>query len=258
MERNFSDEAIILSVSPAGEHNRCACVFSGRSGIFYAVLYGGPKSKLRSLVSPWNRGKLFLYRDKKYVKITDFDVRNFHPSFRENLFKSWAASLAAELLIKTKCAGSPAETWMLLNGFLDGLELCDEKNGRLGLIRFLWRYIGLLGVRPDASHCVRCGASFFTGTSADNEVLYTGTRIVFNAAENGFLCSSCACGKDEDSLSIEAVRYLAATAEMTPREARIRQIDHSSENEIKQLVFLLTEAAAGTKLKSLESGIGIL
>src|SRR5574344_858246 len=113
MPRNTSFESLILSTRPQGENNRSVCAFSSDDGIFYATLYGGPKSKLRALASPFNRGRMWLYRDevRKTAKITDFDVQNFHPSFRENLYKSWAASLAAEVILKTKCAGSAEQCW---------------------------------------------------------------------------------------------------------------------------------------------------
>ena len=147
--RNISMPALILSVQISGENNRRVTIFSPSEGIHFATLYGGPKSKLRSLVSPMNSGVIYLYRDevKNQTKITDFDVKNCHLSFRENLFKTYASSLATEILIKTKCAGFPEEAWKIVNGFLDGIELSSEEESRLGLIRFLWRYLALLGVR---------------------------------------------------------------------------------------------------------------
>ena len=115
--RNFSTPALILSTQISGENNRRVTVFSPDEGIHFATLYGGPKSKLRSLVSPMNSGVIYLYRDevKNQTKITDFDVKNYHLSFRENLFKTYAASFATEILIKTKCAGSPKEAWKIIN-----------------------------------------------------------------------------------------------------------------------------------------------
>jgi DNA repair protein RecO (recombination protein O) len=215
---------------------------------------------------------MYLYRDasKKSCKITDFDVKKYHVTYRENLFKSWAASLAAEIVIKTQCAGSFRECWFLLNGFLDGLELTDENAGRLGLIRFLWRYLGLLGVRPDAGNCVLCGTSFFTGISEKNRVLYKNVVSAFSITENGFLCSDCRsndllsgdAGPDSGSdilpVGVDAVGYLWAISNFEPKTVRGISVSASSYNEIKQLVFTLIENAVGTKLISIQSGMGIL
>ena len=257
--RNLSTPALILSVAMSGENNRRATVFSPDEGIFSATLYGGPKSRMRSLVSPMNSGTLYLYRDesKNQTKITDFDVKNYHLSFRENLFKTYAASLATEILLKTKCAGSPQESWRILNGFLDGMEFSDENESRLGLIRFLWRYLGLLGVRPDTALCCSCGASLHS-MKITGEALSCG--YVFSRAENGFVCPDCASfeKKEDFPLSKEAVTYLEAVSALSPREARALKVSGAALSEMKRISYSLTEQACGAKLKSLESGTGIL
>ncbi|QTQ14153.1 DNA repair protein RecO [Treponema parvum] len=283
MLRNSITDAVVLFVSPSGENNRSVCVFSMELGIIYAILYGGPKSKLKGLVSPFNRGKMYLYRDtvKNSIKITDFDVTNFHQTFRESLFKSWAASLASEIVIKTKCGGSPAECWKIFNGFLDGIELSDEDNGRLGLIRFLWRYLELLGIRPDTSFCARCGKAFFSEreTSAaehgkSNSAEYGSSRVeysrtepaeliqtaaIYMPSENGFLCTSCSApDKGGFRLCKQALHYLTAVSELEPKEVRSLRCTAKAVNEMRDLTFYMIEAAAGLRLKSIESGLGIL
>ncbi|MDE6773771.1 MAG: recombination protein O N-terminal domain-containing protein [Treponemataceae bacterium] len=60
MSRNTAQEAIILSTRLTGESNRSVTLFSAEDGIFYATLFGGPKSRLRSLVVPFNRGTVWL------------------------------------------------------------------------------------------------------------------------------------------------------------------------------------------------------
>lgn len=229
-------------------------------GISYAVLYGGPKSKLKGLVSPFCSGKIYLYCDnvKKSTKITDFDVKNFHLSFRENLFKSWAASLACEIVMKTKCAGNAEECWYLLNGFLDGLELCTNDNtaadadsdasGKLGLIRFLWRYLGILGIRPDTKYCGVCNKGLLSDDT------------VFDISENAFLCNDCAktARNAPFFISGSSLAYLNAIFDKSPKEVRAIKCTVRTVSELKQLGFYLIETAIGQKLKTLESGLGIL
>lgn len=257
--RNFSTPALILSAVISGENNRRVTIFSPDEGIFYATLYGGPKSKLRSLVSPMNSGILYLYRDevKNQTKITDFDVKNYHLSFRENLFKSWSASFATEILIKTKCAGSSQESWKIINGFLDGIELSTEDESRLGLVRFLWRYLGLLGVRPDTSTCFSCGTSLHAGKFTDDALSW---KYVFSHSDNGFACPDCASFEKRADFVISkpALTYLEAVAKLSPKEVRKLVISGTTLNEMKQLAYHLIEQACGTRLNSLESGIGIL
>ncbi len=260
--RNFSTKALILSVQAQGENNRSACIFSPDEGIFYATLFGGPKSKLRSLVSPMNSGIMYLYRDevKKHIKITDFDVKNAHLTFRENLFKTFASALAAEILIKTRCAGSPDESWRLVNGFLDGMELSSEDDSRLGLVRFLWRYIDLLGIKPDTSECCRCGESLHALKFTDHALSYT---YSYDIQENGFSCPECGNRTSDStdtsfSLNKAAITYLEAISKLTPKEVRQISINLQTLTQMKDLCFFLIERSCASKLKALESGIGIL
>ena len=65
MNRNSSADALVLCVKPgAGENNRLALLLSPQKGIFTAVVYGARKGKLRSVVSPYHSGTVWLYSDK--------------------------------------------------------------------------------------------------------------------------------------------------------------------------------------------------
>ena len=242
----------------SGENNRLVTIFSPDEGIFFATLYGGPKSKMRSLVSPMNSGIIFLYRDevKNQTKITDFDVKNYHLSFRENLFKTYAASFVTEIVIKTKCAGSPKESWRILNGFLDGMELSGENESRLGLVRFLWRYLALLGIQPNTKNCCVCGSSLHSQKFTTDTI-----SLGFNYArhENGFVCPDCQIEKKtEASLSKSAITYLESISSLSPKDVRTLVISQTTFLEMKQFTYALIEQACLAKLKSLESGVGIL
>ena len=256
-ERNKSQNAIILTVKEFGENNRIANYLC-EEGIFSAVLYGGPKSKLRSLVQPFYSGTIYIYSDnvKKSTKITDFDAKNCHLSFRTNLFKSWAANLAAEIVMKTKCGGDSKLAFLLLNSLLDGMEACDENESRLGLLRFIWRYLGLLGIQPDAKECVSCG----------NFLLSTKLNSAYIESKQGFVCDDClpffpTKEKDESAkfiIDVNGLTYLAAINELSPGKVRSLLLPSASAFKLKQLLYHLIEKACETKLDSLESGMGIL
>ena len=80
--------------------------------------------------------------------------------------------------------GNNEQCWKLVSGFLDGLELATEEQGRLGLVRFLWRFLELLGVQPDSSYCGSCGKSFITEKHSPADMAY------YNRFDNDFICSS--------------------------------------------------------------------
>ena len=260
MNRSSCSNAIILSLRPLGENNSSVTLLTPEAGIVYAVLYGGPKSRLRSLVAQWNSGKVWLYEnpEKNQIKINDFEVSNYHSSFSQNLYKSYAASLAAELAIKTRCGGSADLCFRLVSGFLDGMELCDEEQSRLGLLRFLWRYLELLGVQPSSHSCFECGRNFLDSQFAPKAISY------YNSIENSFICPMCgentSSSDKEKMISIEhnAVQYLSALTLLSPAEARKLSIDEETYGQIRQLVFFLIENSIDQKLNSIETGMGIL
>lgn len=265
--RNFRKEAIILFCKPFGESNRLVTYITQEDGICTSVLYGGPKSKLRSKVSPWNSGTIYLYNDevKKSSKITDFDVKNYHLSFRESLFKVWAANLATEVLCISKCAGSPSEAFYFFKGFLDGLEIANEYQGQTGLIRFLWRYINLLGILPSEYICIKCQKSFVTRNNTQNTLEYKLGGAFYSQAENGFICSNCYSDFVEKyerqffyNLSSKSVIYLEQTIHSEANVSRKMILTNDEINELKEFVFSMIENAIGSKIKTLHTGIGIL
>lgn len=257
-DRNSQTQAIIFSLREQGEQNRIVTALTPDHGIINCVLYGGPKSRLRSLVQPFNSGNLYLYTDniKHSVKLSDFDAKKIHLSIRESLYKSFAASLGCEIVLKTKCAGDPKSAFTLLSALLDGIDAVSEEEARLGMLRFLWRYLGQLGVQPDTRECQCCGASLL---SRELEPSY----IELN---NGFVCRDCISYsneaiKHESNLfktDIHAMTYLAAINELTPGKVRELILPAESAYKLKRLLYHLIEKASMTKLETLESGAGIL
>lgn len=251
MNRSSSTPAIVLNIKPLGENNSQITLITPEQGIVYGTLYGGPKSKLKSLVAQWNSGNIWLYEnsEKKQIKITDFEVTDYHSTFSQNLYKTFAASMAAELAIKTRCAGSNESCFSLLSGFFDGMELCNEEQSRLGLIRFLWRYLELMGIQPQADECGSCG-EVFSSTQFDNDSL-----SYYNVTENCFNCEECG---GTIPIKTSAVRYLLAVTVLPPAQVRKIKIDEETYQQIRELVFFLIENSLDQKLNSLETGVGIL
>ena len=235
-ERNKSTQAIILSVKQQGENNRSVCIVSPDRGVFYATLYGGAKSKMKSLVQPFNTGLIYLYEDeaRHFIKISDFDVKSCHLSLHTDIYKMMAANLASEILIKTKCAGEYAEAFKLFSAFLQGLELTQGFESRTGTIRFLWRYIRLLGLQPHINGfaCRDCTPSFSEGQKFAKQ--------------------------EAPALSSSSLFYLNAVNTMRPSTVRGMELSHQNESELKNFLFMLIEQALGSRLNSLETGSGIL
>ncbi len=254
-ERNKCIQAIILTITPQGENNRRICVLSSDMGLFYATLYGGPKSKLRSLVQPFNAGKLWIYNDalKKSIKITDFEVTDSHINIHTNLYKIWTVNFACEILLKTHCAGDEKKAFTLFCAFTNGIDKCDDKESLLGTIRFLWRYLALLGIQPDISQCSHCKSNLL------NKNCY------YLPAYSEMVCEDCFKSLYFNTekmlcfpLNKNSVLYLSAINELSPGKVRSLLIDSQTVYELKQFTFYLIEQAVTSKLKTIEMGMGIL
>lgn len=250
MNRNSAVDALVLSVKASGENNRFAIVLSPEKGIFTVTVYGGKKGRFKSLVSPYHSGKMWLYSDavKKTVKLTDFYPDRCRTGIRESLYKTCAAALCAELILKTQGAVDWHTVWVLINGFLDGLDICTDEQAQTGLLRFLWRYINLTGLYNTGIRCSRC---------ADK------TPICFSAAENAFICADCLESSQEHTagffpLGTQSIAFLSAVLAKSPKEARILQPDTESLRELRDFLYYIAQSCADTRLKTLEAGRGIL
>lgn len=262
MTRNAKFEALILATQPVGEDNRLATVLSPERGVFYAVAYGGRKGRLRSRVSPYHRGDLWLYEDKtkKSLKISDFEPLVYHSDIRNNLYKTYAAALCSELIIKTQGAIDSNALWILANAFLDGIDFCNEKEARLATLRFLWRFLTLMGLQISDFSCRFCASC---------------TNLQYSIREAEFICTQCIHDTRETvqneqhnqyrdyshayfTCGNEAVEYLKALNTQTPRFVRSLTLSTQSYKELHDFIFFLVKNATEKQIKSITSGQGIL
>lgn len=245
--RSWNCSALVLSLTSFGEGHREACLFTEDNTLVRAAVFGGAKSKLRSLVSPWHRGRVWIYSDpvKKTAKITDFDVQAFHEGIREDLVRTWCASLCTEILTRSHGIAD----WKLVNAFIDGIAVSSPDDCRRALIRYLWRTLTVAGLNPPVDCCPQCGS----GVNSENAVVY------YSPHEDACVCLSCV-GLDEKRfpLSPEARSYLVSIACLKPTESRAIPLGLQAYTELKNFLFFLLSRMIDSPLKTLESGEGIL
>jgi DNA repair protein RecO (recombination protein O) len=244
MIRSHAYTALTLRVRPSGE-NREAVFLTAEDGLVRATLFGGPKSKLRSYVAPFNSGTLWIYRDpvKDTRKVSDFDVRSWRPGLRELYERSDTASALSAAVLKGQGGGGEwREALAMAEKSLDALETADEETCERILIHFLWNWGNHLGLRPDPEHCASCNR-----TINDAEVLW------FIRGE-GLLCKSCAQRRGEDTpgeggafvLGPGARRWLSAVEAVEPTALNRISLDQASAREAKILAAgILEEAVTG-------------
>ena len=276
--RNLVYDALILRTreSPAGD--RILTMMTAEAGLVDVFVFGGPKSKLRSLASPFASGRAFVYLEpaKDFRKLSDFEVRESYPALREELGRLWAAGLVAELLIKTSGGGGDFPFVLALGrDTLRALDMQSAERGDYAVLLFLWRLVGLLGLGPDTESCASCGRDL--ATAALGEGRGAPPAFAFSFGAGGFLCPYC----DRGSLrgSSAAGEYVAASSPNFAREsdASLRllpaalhwlrdsedrpfaeavsaELDKPSLAALKALLFGLARRAAEAPLASLAAG----
>lgn len=145
-------EALVLRVRASGESNREASFLTREAGIVRALVYGGPKSKLRAFVSPFNSGLLYLYHDpvRDSYKVSDFDARAWRPKLRENYDRMMSAAAIAETILAGHGGGSNwHEALQLADNSLNALENADAAVCARIWVRFLWLWADILGAAPE-------------------------------------------------------------------------------------------------------------
>ena len=264
--RNIVHEALVLRARESPRGDRIICLMTAASGLVDVFVFGGPRSKLRSLAAPYSAGRAFIYHDpvKDLSKLGDFDVRESFAGLREDLRKIWAAGLVAELLQRTSGGGGdyPVVLGLALDTLRSLESLPSEKAG-YPVILFIWRLLGITGLMPDASSCASCGAD-----------LAPTAAVAYAEDQGGFLCPACArreTGTSGDPredgetwharrfpVTAGALRWLLRSGELPFAMAARTGLDEASLAGLKALVFHLARKAAEGPLASLQSGLDIL
>lgn len=258
-DRNLVHDVLVLRARESPGGGRFVVLMSAQAGIIDAFVFGGPKSRLRSLASPYAAGRAYLYHDpvRDFLKLSDFEVGESLSGLREGLRRLMGAGLVAEFLQKSSGGGGDfPEVLELALDTLRALEVSDEERSDYPLVLFLWRMTGMLGLGPDLGACVHCGAP-----------LGRAGAIPWSWADSGLLCPRCAghaTGEGEASaspgvlLGPEALRWLDRSAGLPFAEAVLEELDPASLSGLKALAFGLARRAVDGPLATLRAGAGIL
>ncbi len=197
-ERNISAYVTVLHTKDSPSGGKFVSCLSEEYGLIDCFLFGGSKSKYRSLVLPWHTGRIWLYADSKHdlKKICDFDPEYLFSAVRSCYESIMLASWASELMVKTHGLGGSGFPVML--ELLKTIEqILTNPAMNMHVVRVMRACKIIFGVKAlnSAGHfhktyaCEHC-----TGISAENSVLYYSPNYM------GFVCEACS---DEASLSVQ-------------------------------------------------------
>lgn len=251
--RNLIYEALALRARESPGGSRILTLMTAEAGLVDVFVFGGPKSKLRSLASPYASGRAFVYHDpvKDLHKLSDFDVRESYPALREDLDRLWAAGFVAELLVKT--SGGGGDYPLVLELALDCLASLEGSLAGAdepALLLFLWRLVNLLGLGPDPSACASCESELRPSRERPEDA------AAYSFASDSFLCPRCAREADRLLwLGSGALRWLVRALELPFGEAARLPLLPGTAATLRSLLFALARKVAESPLASLESGM---
>jgi DNA repair protein RecO (recombination protein O) len=245
--RNLVYEALALRARESPGGSRILSLMTAEAGLIDVFVFGGPKSKLRSLAAPYAAGRAFVYLDpvKDFLKLTDFEVRDSYPELRDDLERIWSAGLVAELLVKTSGGGGDyPQVLELALLSLAALDASVPGATEPLVYQFIWRFVELLGLGPDPTSCSSCAAELRPSLGGG-----------YSFALEGFLCPACASRAERIlPLGTGALRWLTRVLELSYKEAAKLVVLPETLDTLRVLLFGLARSAAQSPLASLEAG----
>ena len=249
MSRNLSYSALALRVRPSGESNREAWFLSAEEGLVKAMLFGGPKSRLRALVAPFHEGRLMLYHDpvRDSRKVSDFDVMSYRTGLRELYERAMCAGAIAETILSSQGGGGNWQEAAVLTGsVLDSLNEADAAACSRISVYFFWHWARILGLGLELSVCGSCSHKPMPA-----ETLW------FSARKEALLCENCL--QNERSLITQgssfcldpgARLWLKEIESLPPAALAEVSLNTASLEQAKALSKALLTAALGKRLPS--------
>jgi len=245
MDRNVSTQAIVIRRERLGEFHKSLVLLTADMGLVRAVAYGAyrMKSPLRMGSEPFTVSLARLYNNpvKQSYKVTELEVRRTFDSLVKDFSRVAAASLWAEVVLKSYAAGETSDELFRL--FLGALQLLDEAETRgepYVMIQFLWRFLSLAGYQPVTDACCQCGAPFHQKSAS------------FSPAVHGFLCSNCV-PPNSRSVPAGALRYLAASGQLPLSSATGITLDAAALSALRHAMPLMVQAVLEGELITLRS-----
>ena len=207
----LQDEALLLRRTPYGESSLVVHALTRRHGRVHLMAKGAyrPTSRLYCVLDffdtlelEWNTGKR---RDLAIAARGDRLRRR--RSIPESPRRYRAALAMVEL---AELAAQPEHADRRLFEVLEeGLAGLESEEPELQLVRFLARYLDVLGLAPALESCAACGR--------EAPPVGGGAKVLFSADMGGRLCASCAAearasGQRVGTLSLRVVELAAMLA----------------------------------------------
>jgi DNA repair protein RecO (recombination protein O) len=154
-------DSIILQAFPYSETSKILRLLTPSHGVQSVLAKGArrPRSRYGGVLEPFTDGVAsFYFRETRDLhNLAEFELVRPRQGLGGDLVRFGAASLIAEIVLRTSSAGAAPEVFDRVRGALDRLAVAGADRVESVALGEAWALIAVLGFGPSLDRCVGCG-----------------------------------------------------------------------------------------------------
>jgi DNA repair protein RecO (recombination protein O) len=199
----LSVPAIVLQSFAYSETSKILRLLTPSHGVRSAIARGAlrPRSQYGGLLEPFTDGTAMLYlkEGRELQTLSGFELRRSRQALGQDLLRFGAASLLAEIVLRTASEASDPELFDHVSDALDQLLSAPPAELEIVALARVWSMIGVMGFAPILDACLQCGRAVGPEQACS-----------FDYGAGGVRCEGCAAGHAGRAVPPAARAALAA------------------------------------------------
>jgi DNA repair protein RecO (recombination protein O) len=179
-------DATVLQAFPYSETSKILRLLTAGHGVQSVIAKGARRAKSRygGVLEPFTDGTatFYLKETRDLHTLREFELSHPRQSLGRDLVRFGAASLVAEIVLRTSSEQAAPELFERVRAALSDLEDVAADHVEAVALAHAWGIVAALGFAPGLHHCVHCA-----GPLPDAD-------LFFDYGAGGFLCGSCGGG----------------------------------------------------------------
>lgn len=180
-------DAVVLQAFPYSETSKILRLLTAPHGVQSVIAKGArrPKSRYGGILEPFTDGtaSFYLRENRDLHTLRDFELTRPRQRLGRDLVRFGAASLLAEIVLRTASGQESSDVFVTVRAALAGLEEAPVERLEATALAHAWALITVLGFGPATELCVHCG-----GPLPEDGDLF------FDYGAGGSLCGECGGG----------------------------------------------------------------
>ncbi len=180
-------DAVVLQAFPYSETSKILRLLTADHGVQSVIAKGArrPKSRYGGILEPFTDGSASFHMkpNRDLHTLQDFELQRPRQRLGRDLVRFGAASLIAEIVLRTASGQESPEVFHAVRSALGDLESVPTEQLEAVALAHTWTLITVLGFGPALEHCVHCGGP-----------LPARGDLYFDYGAGGSLCGECGGG----------------------------------------------------------------